>query len=59
MGVNTTDPKTPIEKAEAAANLVEQMSLAHRMGDIVRFKDVHAKCSRILHELVEQLDSAA
>ena len=50
------NPKTPLEKADAVANLVEQMAMSHRIGDRKHFEKVHQQASRLLFELVEQLN---
>lgn len=58
MGINVTNPKTPLEKADAAANLLEQMFLAHQCGDAKRLRDAYNKAQRILADLVVDLDKS-
>lgn len=46
-----------IEKADALTNLIEQMLMAHRIGDEKTFMKAHDKAAKIGFELVNQLDS--
>jgi hypothetical protein len=56
MSIEMDNPKTPLEQADAAANLVEQMMLAHSIRDEAHFKKAHKKASDLLFELIQQLE---
>lgn len=55
MSIELDNPKTTLEKVDAAANFVEQMMLAHMVGDGTRFMLAKGKASRLLHEATQQL----
>lgn len=55
MSIEMKNPKTPLEKADAAANLVGQMMMFEKIGDHVQFRRVHERAAEILYELTEQL----
>ena len=50
------NPKTLLEKVDAAANLVEQMYLAHQMKDEKRFNEAHGKAGNLLFEATQMID---
>jgi len=56
MSIEMEDPKTVMEKVDAAANLVEQMHMAHRLGDETRFKYAHQRAGHLLLEAMEALE---
>ena len=58
MSIEMENPVTPLEKADALANLVQQMWLAHQVKDDQMFKTVHEKASKIGFDLVEALQES-
>lgn len=56
MLINMDNPTTALEKVDAAANLVEQMHLAHMMKDEKKFKEAHQRAGALLRDAVEMLD---
>ncbi len=50
------NPKTLLEKVDAAANLVQQMHLAHIMKDEDKFKEAHNQATTLLADAVEMID---
>ena len=50
MSINLENPKTLLGKVDAAANLVEQMGLAHQMHDNAHFSKVKQQTARLLSE---------
>jgi len=56
MSIELENPQTTLEKADAAANFVQQMMLAHMVGDAAKFKEVHKKASDLLFDVVQELD---
>lgn len=50
------NPKTAIEKIDAAANLVEQMNMAHMIKDDKHFAKCHTKASKLLFDALRQMD---
>jgi hypothetical protein len=56
MSINLKNPKTLLEKLDAAANLVEQMYLAHKVGDENRFKQAHDACSQLLFDAAQMAE---
>lgn len=50
------NPKTLLEKVDAAANLVEQMYLAHMMKDDKMFDKAHKKAGTLLFEATQMID---
>lgn len=50
------DPKTIVEKIDAAANLVEQMQMAHMIHDTAHFIDCHRKASTLLFDALRQCE---
>jgi len=57
MSIEMENPITPLEKADALGNLVQQMYLAHSMGDDHHFRKVHSKASSLCHDLTNMLDT--
>jgi hypothetical protein len=55
MSIELQNPKTTLEKADAAANYVEQMMLAHLIKDEAKFKEAHKKASSLLFDVVRDL----
>jgi hypothetical protein len=55
MSINMKNPKTPLEKADAISNLVEQMWLSHRIRDEKHFEECHDKAGSLCFELIQQL----
>lgn len=58
MSIEMGNPKTLLEKIDAASNLVEQMFLAHMMKDEAKFKEVHKKAGELLFDAVRMADEA-
>ena len=57
MSIEMDNPQTTLEKVDAAWNLVEQMMLAHYVGDNKHFNKVHARATKLLGEAVTELDT--
>lgn len=51
------NPKTTLEKADAAANYVQQMFLAHQVNDPKMFAEAHRKASELLADVIDELDA--
>ena len=56
MSIEMENPKTVAEKMDAAANLVEQMNLAHTIRDEEHFKKCHQKAGDLLFKAMRQLE---
>ncbi len=56
MSIEMDNPKTALEKVDAAANLVEQMYLAHMIRDEAKFKEAHKKAGYLLRDAIDMLD---
>ncbi len=56
MSIEMNNPKTLLEKVDAAANLVQQMHLAHIMKDEDKFKEAHNQATTLLADAVEMID---
>ena len=56
MSIEMENPQGALALVDAASNLIEQMHLAHRIGDEETFKDAHAKAGKFLHEAMIELD---
>lgn len=56
MSIEMNNPKTVAEKIDAAANLVEQMNLAHMIKDESRFKQAHQKAGQLLFDALRQIE---
>jgi hypothetical protein len=56
MSIEMKNPKTVEEKIDAAANLVEQMYLAHMIHDEVKFKEAHSQAGSFLFDALRQLE---
>ena len=56
MSIEMDNPKSLLEKIDAAANLVQQMYLAHIIRDETKFKDVHAQATTLLAEATEMAE---
>jgi len=56
MSIEMENPKTLLEKVDAAANLVEQMYLSKMIHDDETFKSAHAKASTLLHEALIMIE---
>ena len=50
MSIEIDNPQTTLGKVDAAANLLEQMQLAHAMSDEQHFMNTKRKASILLHE---------
>jgi hypothetical protein len=50
------NPTTLLEKADAAANLVEQMYLSHKIHDERTFEEAHKKAGDLLRDVIDGLD---
>jgi hypothetical protein len=57
MSIEMKNPKTAVEKIDAAANLVGQMYLAHQIKDEKHFQEVHKKASKLLFDALQQLQN--
>lgn len=56
MSINMKNPKTPLEIADAIANLIAQMYLAHQIKDEKQFNSAHSKASDLAFELTNALE---
>ena len=56
MSIEIENPETTLEKVDAAANLVEQMSLAYRMQDSKHFDECLNKVRNLLAQATDELD---
>ena len=56
MSIEMDNPKTPLELADALANLIEQLSLQHQMRDRFNFAKALAKARKFAGKLVDALD---
>lgn len=56
MSIEIENPKTVAEKIDAAANLIEQMFLANKIGDQEHFSKVHKKAGQLLFDANRQLE---
>jgi hypothetical protein len=56
MSIEMDNPKTALEKIDAAANLVEQMYLSHMIHDEKTFKEAHRKAGDLLFGAMRQLE---
>ncbi len=56
MTIEMENPETALELVDAAANLVGQMYLAHRMSDSDRFDEVYEKAASFLYRATRQLE---
>lgn len=50
MSINLENPKTLIEKIDAARNFIEQMGLAHAIDDEAQFTYAHKRAADLLFE---------
>lgn len=56
MSIEINNPKTLLEKVDAAANLVQQMYLAHMIKDESKFKEAHSKATELLFDATQMAD---
>lgn len=56
MSIEMNNPKTVYEKIDAAANLVQQMFLAHTIKDEEHFKKSHKQAGDLLFKAMRQLE---
>jgi len=56
MSIEMENPETVYEKIDAAANLLEQMFMAHRIKDEAHFTKVHKKAGDLLFKAMRQLE---
>lgn len=56
MSIEMKNPKTVAEKIDAAANLVEQMNMAHMIRDEAHFKKAHQQAGDLLFKAMRQLE---
>lgn len=56
MSIEMENPQTLLEKIDAAANLVQQMYLAHMIRDDVKFKEAHQQATRLLADATTMAD---
>jgi predicted RNA binding protein with dsRBD fold (UPF0201 family) len=56
MSINIINPATPLEKADAISNLIEQMHLAFMVNDKSRFELAHQQASKLIFDLCVLLD---
>lgn len=56
MSIEMENPKTLLEKVDAAANYVQQMYLSHMISDEAKFKEAHKKATELLGDAVEMAD---
>lgn len=60
MSIEMDNPKTLLEKIDAAANLVEQMHLSHMTRDEKHFQECHTRAASLLADAItmaEELES--
>jgi len=57
MSIELDNPQTTLEYVDAAANLIEQMFLAHMMKDEKTFNEAHEKAAKFLAEATTLLDN--
>jgi ubiquinone biosynthesis protein COQ9 len=57
MSIEMDNPETPLEKADALSNLIEQMAIAHRISDEQMFKIAYDKAADLGFSLVQDLQS--
>ena len=55
MSIKMDNTVTPLEKADAIANLIEQMYLANAIKDSTNFKRSYTQASKLAFELVNLL----
>lgn len=58
MSIELENPKTLVEKIDAAANYVAQMLLAKTVRDDVQFEEAHARASRLLFEACQMAEES-
>jgi hypothetical protein len=56
MSIEMKNPKTVLEKIDAAANLVEQMFLSHSIRDENHFRKCHQQAGKLLFDAMRQLE---
>lgn len=56
MSIEMKNPKTAEEKIDAAANLVEQMYLAHMIKDEAKFQEAHKRAGGLLFDALRELE---
>jgi len=56
MSIKMENTATPLEKADALANYVEQMYLANATHDQQHFRIVYAKASKLAFDLCRALE---
>lgn len=56
MSIEMENPATVYEKIDAAANLIEQMFMSHRIKDEAHFLKSHARAGQLLFEAMRQID---
>lgn len=56
MSIEMENPKTLLEKVDAASNYVEQMMLAHMIKDEERFKQAHKEASGLLFDATRMIE---
>lgn len=56
MSTEMENPKTLLEKVDAASNLVGQMYLAHKIKDEKTFEEAHKKAGELLAEAIDLID---
>lgn len=55
MSIELENPKTVLEKVDAAANLIEQMALAHAIKDQTHFNEAKEKAAKFLFQVTQEL----
>jgi hypothetical protein len=55
MSIEMENPQSLIEMADALTNLVQQMHLAHNIGDEQTFMQAHSRASELGFRLVQGL----
>lgn len=56
MSIEMNNPKTILEKVDAAANLVEQMNMAHMIKDEETFRKAHQKAGKFLFDAMRLME---
>lgn len=56
MSIEMENPKTLLEKVDAASNLVEQMYIAYKMKDEKTFEEAHQKAGELLAGAIDLID---
>lgn len=56
MSIEMQNPETIMEKVDAAANLIEQMMMAHAIKDEAKFEEAHQKAGNFLFDAMRLME---